>query len=205
RWLRGQLLLGLVVGMATFGGLLLLGVLVDARFIRFAVLLAVVAGIFELLPIVGPILSMIPTLLVAATISPAAIAAVVVLYLVVQQLENNVLVPKIQGDAVELHPSIVILALVVGGAIAGLLGAIFALPVAAAARDIYRYLYRRLGDAEEGGAAETVAADLGVAAAPPTTLREGPGAPVPPAPEARPVLASPPAVTPPPGAPADEG
>jgi predicted PurR-regulated permease PerM len=146
RWLRGQLFLGLVVGAATFLGFLLLGRLVDERFLQFAVLLAVVAGLFELLPIIGPILSAIPAALVALTISPQAVVAVLALYVVVQQVENNVLVPKIQGDAIDLHPSIVIFALVIGGAIAGLLGAIFSLPITAAARDVYRYLFRRLSD-----------------------------------------------------------
>ena len=69
--------------------------------------------------------------------------AALVLYTLVQQVENNFLVPKIQGDAVELHPSAVMFALVVGGAIAGLLGAILALPITAAARDVFRYLFRR--------------------------------------------------------------
>jgi predicted PurR-regulated permease PerM len=145
RWLRGQLFLGLVVGVATFLGLLLLGQLVDQRFLQFAVLLAVAAGFLELLPIIGPIIASIPALLVALTISPQAVVAVAVLYIVVQQVENNVLVPKIQGDAIELHPSIVIFALIIGGAIAGLLGAIFSLPVTAAGRNVYRYLFRRLG------------------------------------------------------------
>jgi predicted PurR-regulated permease PerM len=146
RWLRGQLFLGLVVGAATFLGLLLLGRLVDPRFLQFAVLLAVVAGLFELLPIIGPILSAVPAILVALTISQEAALAVVALYIVIQQVENNVLVPKIQGDAIDLHPSIVIFALVIGGAIGGLLGAIFSLPITAAARDVYRYLFRRLSD-----------------------------------------------------------
>ena len=74
---------------------------------------------------------------------------VVVLYLVVQQVESAVLVPMIQGDAVQLHPSLVIFALIIGGSIAGLLGAILAIPITAAARDVYRYLFNRLGDDEE--------------------------------------------------------
>jgi predicted PurR-regulated permease PerM len=177
RWLRGQLLLGAAVGLATFLGLIGLGVFVDGRFIQFAVLLAVVAGVFELLPIIGPILSAIPTLLVAVTISPGAVVAVVVLYLVVQQVENNVLVPKIQGDAIELHPAIVIFALVLGGATAGLLGAIFALPVTAAARDIFRYLYRRAGDDSGPMPAEEAARSVGVEAARPHPVADGVVAP----------------------------
>ena len=148
RWIRGQLLLGVIVGAAIFVGLLLLGWLIDPRFLQFAVLLAVIAGILELLPIIGPIISMIPTLLVALTTRDPGLSviAVLVLYIGVQQLENNVLVPKIQGDAVELHPSIVIFVLIIGGAIGGLLGAILAIPITAAARDVYRYLFRKLSD-----------------------------------------------------------
>ena len=146
RWIRGQILLGLIVGAATFGGLVVLGLFVDESFIRFAVLLAVIAGVLELLPIIGPIIAMIPTLLIALiTRDPVlSVIAVLVLYIAVQQLENAVLVPKIQGDAVDLHASVVIFALIVGGAIAGLLGAILAIPITAAARDVYRYLFRRL-------------------------------------------------------------
>jgi hypothetical protein len=74
-----------------------------------------------------------------------------------------VLVPKIQGDAVDLHPAIVIFSLVLGGAIAGLLGAIFALPVAAAMRDVYRYLFRRLGDESAPGlSAREAAREFGI-------------------------------------------
>ena len=140
-------MLGLIVGVATFGGLVLLGTIVDPRFLQFAVFLAVIAGFLELLPIIGPIISMIPTLLIALTTRDPVIAVigVVVLYLLVQQLENNVLVPIIQGDAVELHPSLVIFALIIGGSIAGLLGAILAIPITAAAMQVYRYLFRRPG------------------------------------------------------------
>jgi len=148
RWLRAQVLLGLVIGVATFVGLEILSFTVDPRFGDFAILLAVLAGLAEFLPIIGPILSMIPTLLIALTVRDPAqgIIAVVVLYLIVQQVENNILVPIVQSDAIALHPSAVILSLIVGGSIAGLLGAIFALPLAAAGRDLYRYFFRRLSE-----------------------------------------------------------
>ena len=144
RWVRGQLVLGLTVGLATFAGLLLLNGWVDPVFGRFALFFAVLAGFLELLPIIGPILSAIPPLVVAITISPQAALAVLVLYFAIQQLENTILVPKIQGDAVQLHPGAVVFALIVGGTIAGLLGAILALPVTAAGRDVFRHLFRRL-------------------------------------------------------------
>jgi len=141
QWLRGQVFLGL-----TFAGLLLLSATVDPVFGRFAILLSVIAGILELLPIIGPIIAAIPAVLLALTAGLDAAIAAVVMYTVIQQIENNVLVPKIQGDAVELHPSVVMLALVMGGAIAGLLGAILALPITAAARDVFRYLFHRVDD-----------------------------------------------------------
>jgi len=101
-------------------------------------------------PIIGPIISAVPAVLLAATAGLEAVIAALVLYTLVQQVENNLLVPKIQGDAIELHPAAVIFAIVVGGALAGLLGAILALPIAAAIRDVSRYLFRRLSpDAPE--------------------------------------------------------
>ena len=146
QWLRGQLFLGLTVGVATFAGLILLSATVDPIFGRFAVLLSVIAGVLELLPIIGPIIAAIPAVLLAFTAGLDVAVAAVIMYTVIQQLENNLLVPKIQGDAVELHPSAVMFALVIGGAIAGLLGAILALPITAAARDVFRYLFHRLDD-----------------------------------------------------------
>src|SRR5712671_1804663 len=146
QWLRGPLFLGLTVGVATFGGLILLSTTVDPIFGRFAVLLSVIAGVLELLPIIGPIIAAIPAVLLALTAGLDVAVAAVIMYTVIQQLENNLLVPKIQGDAVELHPSAVMFALVIGGAIAGLLGAILALPITAAARDVFRYLFHRLDE-----------------------------------------------------------
>jgi predicted PurR-regulated permease PerM len=71
-------------------------------------------------------------------------------------------VPKIQGDAVQLHPAVVIFALIIGGSLAGLLGAILALPVTSAARDVVRYLFRRAGPTEEAGSLEELGRDLGI-------------------------------------------
>ena len=119
---------------------------------RYAVLLSVIAGLFELVPIIGPIISAVPAVLLAATAGPAAVIAALVLYFLVQQVENNFLVPKIQGDAVQLHPAVVVFAIIVGGSLAGLLGAILALPVTAAFRDVTRYLFRRLEPRSARGA-----------------------------------------------------
>ena len=171
QWVRAQVILGLTVGIATYVGLLVLGAVVDPVFSRFALFLALVAGLFELLPIIGPILAAIPAVLLAATAGIEAVIAAFALYVLVQQVENNLLVPKIQGDAVELHPSAVMFALVVGGTIGGLLGAILSLPVTAAGRNMYRYLYRRLEPDSEppSVAARGLDGTPGRGAAPPAT------------------------------------
>jgi predicted PurR-regulated permease PerM len=157
QWVRGQLFLGVTVGVATFAGLMLLGTAVDPIFSRFALLLSLVAGVLELLPIIGPIIAAVPAILLAATAGPQQALAALVLYTAVQQLENNILVPKIQGDAVQLHPGAVMFALVMGGAIYGLLGAILALPITAAGRDVYRYLFRRLSEGQPAATPPAVA------------------------------------------------
>lgn len=147
RWIRGQLLLGAVIFVATLIGLMLLAAIGFREFADFAILLALVAGILELVPIIGPIIAAIPAILIGASISPGAALAAVALYTVIQQLENHLLVPKVMGDAVDLHPAVVIVALIVSGTLFGLWGAILAAPVVALGRDLYRYAFRRL----EGG------------------------------------------------------
>jgi predicted PurR-regulated permease PerM len=145
RWVRGQLLLGLSVFLATTIGLTILTFIGFAEFGQFTLVLALIAGVLEWLPIIGPIVAAIPAILIGFSIGlPAAIAAAV-LYTAIQQLENHILVPKVMGDAVDLHPAVLILALVVGGALFGIGGAILAAPTVAAARDLYRYGFHRFG------------------------------------------------------------
>lgn len=177
QWVRGQLVLGLAVGFGTFVGLMVLSVLVDPVFGRYAVLLSVTAGILELVPIIGPIISAVPAVLLAATAGLEAVVAALILYTLVQQVENNFLVPKIQGDAVELHPAAVIFAIVIGGALAGLLGAILALPITAAFRDVVRYLFLRLSpDSPEALAASIKGLRLATDPDTPTVASTLPGA-----------------------------
>jgi predicted PurR-regulated permease PerM len=145
-WIRGQVILGIVVGIASYVGLLVLGEVIDPIFSRYAVLLAIIAGLLELVPFIGPIIAAVPAILLGFAAGPQGVAAAFFLYLGIQQLENNLLVPKIQGDAVELHPSAVLIALVVGASLGGVLGAIVSLPIASAARDIFRYLFHRVSD-----------------------------------------------------------
>ena len=152
----------MTVAITTFAGLTLLSVTVDPVFGRYAVLLSIIAGVLELLPIIGPIIAAVPAVLLAATAGLEATIAALVLYTAIQQVENYLLVPKIQGDAVQLHPAVVIFALIVGGSLAGLLGAILALPVTAAFRDVVRYFFRRLSPPDEAGSLEELGRDLGI-------------------------------------------
>jgi predicted PurR-regulated permease PerM len=124
-WLLGQIVLSLSIGVVSYAGLSLLGV-------RYALFLAVVAAIGEAIPNFGPILSTIPAVLVALTQSPFLALATLALYVGIQQLENNLLVPKIMERAVELHPFATIIALLVGVELMGVIGAILSVPVTAA-------------------------------------------------------------------------
>ncbi len=157
QWVRAQVVLGLTVGIFTFIGLLILNEFVDPVFGRYAVLLSITAGVLELLPIIGPIIAAVPAVLLAATAGLEPVIAALVLYTLVQQVENNLLVPKIQGSAIEMHPALVMFAIIIGGALGGLLGAILALPVAAAIRDVLRYLFRRLSPSSPEAVAASIA------------------------------------------------
>jgi predicted PurR-regulated permease PerM len=139
RYIHGQLLLALAVGVATTIGMLVVGA-------PYAIVLGLISGLTEIIPVVGPILGAIPGVLLALLASGGdwlLVLKVLAVYVVVQQLENNLLVPKIQGDSVKLHPAIIMVALVVGSQVAGFVGLVAAVPVAAIMRDIYLYLYRR--------------------------------------------------------------
>jgi len=124
RWLSGQIILCVVVGVFSFLGLWLLGV-------RYALVLAIFAGLTEVIPYIGPIVGAIPAIFLAFIQSPFLALFVVILYFIVQQLENHVFVPKIMQKAIGLNPVVVICALLIGGKLAGILGMILAVPVAA--------------------------------------------------------------------------
>lgn len=138
-YIRGQVFLGFVVGIVTYIGLRIIGVSQAGG-------LAVLAGIFELIPILGPWLSFIVAAIVVLATDPGQIWLVALLFLMVQQLENTFLVPKIQGSAVNMNPAMIMVLIVVGGAVFGILGTIAIVPLAAIARDVFVYIYKRLSD-----------------------------------------------------------
>jgi len=120
-WLRGQLILSLILGVLAYIGLLIIGV-------DYALVLALLVAVTEFIPYVGPIIGGIPAVFIAFTQSPVKAGIVVVLYVVIQQLENSVISPKVMQKAVGLNPIIIILALLVGGTIGGFAGVILAIP-----------------------------------------------------------------------------
>lgn len=136
RWLYGQLFLGLVVGVLIFIGLYILG-------IRYALFLAILAAFLEMIPTVGPILAAIPAIALGFLQNPILAIFVILLYIGVQQLENHLIVPQVMKRAVGLNPLIVILALLVGLKLAGILGAILAVPIAAGLTEVVREMMRK--------------------------------------------------------------
>lgn len=122
-WLRGQLFLSLVIGLLSYIGLTILG-------IPYALPLAVIAGVLEVVPVIGPIISAIPSILVALSISPVLALGVAAMYFVIQQVENNIIVPQVMKRAVGLNPLVVILAIAIGSRLLGFAGALLAVPIA---------------------------------------------------------------------------
>jgi predicted PurR-regulated permease PerM len=147
-YVRAESILMVIVGLITWAGLMALSILVDPRFADFALFLAVIAAFCELIPTFGPILALIPALLFAITLGPAAFVATLILYLIIMFIEGQILVPTIEGKQFEIHPAWVLVLILVGLALVGPLGAILALPVAAAGRDVYAYVFRRAAGLE---------------------------------------------------------
>ena len=120
-WVRGELILMLAVGALTYIGLSILGV-------EIALPLAILAGILEIVPNIGPTISAVPAVLVALTIHPLTALATVALYFLVQLVENNLLVPKIMQKAVGVNPLVSIVGLMIGFRLAGPAGAVLSIP-----------------------------------------------------------------------------
>jgi predicted PurR-regulated permease PerM len=122
-WFIGQISLGVIVGLLSFIGLTLIGV-------PYALVLAIVAGTFELVPYIGPTLSAIPAVIIGATVSPTVAAMVFILYFFIQEFENYLIVPKVMEKSVGLHPVVIIIAATIGGQLGGVAGMILAVPIA---------------------------------------------------------------------------
>jgi len=129
RWLQGQLLMSLIVGVLLYIGLALMGV-------RYALLLAIAAAVLELIPVFGSIIAAIPAVAIAF-IDAGTIQAlwVIVLYVVVNQIESNIIYPLVVQKVVGVPPLVVILAIIAGYQLAGFLGILIAVPIAAAIQE----------------------------------------------------------------------
>lgn len=120
-WARGQIILSAAIFAANFLAYILIG-------IPFALPLALIAGVLEIVPTIGPVIAAIPALIVALTISPIKTLIVFVIYILIQVVEGNFLVPKIMEQAVGIHPIIVMIAILIGGELMGIAGALIAIP-----------------------------------------------------------------------------
>lgn len=146
-YLRGQIILGLVIGV-------LVGVILGLLGVQNALALGILSGLLEFIPVIGPVIGAAAAVIVAFFqpenvwgLSSLELAlATLVIMLVIQQLENNLLVPRIVGDALDLHPLLVMIGVFMGGSIAGILGAILAAPVLATLKLLGVYAWRKIFD-----------------------------------------------------------
>jgi len=135
-WVRGQIILMLAIGAMATLGYILLGLPNPA-------VLGVAAGLFEIVPMIGPFLAFAPAVLVAlAAVDPTRALMVVAYALVIQQIESNVLVPRVMGRTVGVSPLTVLLGILIGGALAGLPGAFLAVPIAGALQVVLAHTLR---------------------------------------------------------------
>lgn len=133
-YIRGQVLVSGVMGFFVFIGMLVLDV-------DYPLVLGLIAALTEAIPVIGPIIGAVPALLIAYLNSPALAIKVLVFYILIHQLENNILVPSIMKHTLELHPVSVIISLLFGAHIAGVIGMIIAVPVTAILKVLYKHLW----------------------------------------------------------------
>lgn len=133
-YLRGQVILMLIIGAISYVGLVILQV-------PNALALAVIAGLFEAVPIVGPLIGAVPAVASGLLVSPFTALLVALLYTVIQIVENNILVPRVMSANVGLNPLVVILAIIAGSTLNGVVGAIFAIPIAGAIQVVAQHIW----------------------------------------------------------------
>jgi predicted PurR-regulated permease PerM len=138
-YMRGQLAICALVGLVTGLAMWIVGV-------PYSLALGIVAGVTAFIPFIGPFLGAIPAVAVAAFVSQSSgkVVLVLVLYFVISNVIYNFVSPKVFGDAVHLSPMLIIVAFVVGGYLAGILGLFVAVPVAATLRILFLYAHERI-------------------------------------------------------------
>ena len=136
RWVNAEIILMTIIGVLSYIGYLFLG-------LKYAVPLAILAGLLEAIPTLGPIISTSIASLIALTISPFTAFLTLILGIVIQQLENNFIVPKVMKETVGFNPLVTILLIVSGARLGGVIGAVLALPVAITIEVIFKTLTER--------------------------------------------------------------
>lgn len=147
-WLAAQLAISVIVGTLVGLGLLILNWILPIQ-IRYILLIALLAALFEIVPIVGPILSGAIAFLVTVPTDFTLGLFVLGLFFIVQQIESNVLTPTIMRKAMRIHPILVLVALIAGGHTAGFIGILLAVPVALLAQEIFNYVAEHRNHAPE--------------------------------------------------------
>lgn len=141
-WVLGQVILSIAIFVFTFVGLTILGV-------KYALVLALLAGLLEVVPYMGPFLSAVPAVLFAFIQSPPLALAVIVLYILVQKSESYILVPKVMQKTVGTSPLVVLVSLLIGFKLAGVLGLLLAVPIAGAIMVLLEEFRGETGDARK--------------------------------------------------------
>jgi predicted PurR-regulated permease PerM len=134
RFIRGQILVALIVGTLTTLGYMIIG-------LPYAIIMGLFMGIFEIVPYFGPVFGAIPAAIIAISYSQSKLFATIIVVIVVQQLESNIFTPKIMGDHVGLHPIYIIVSLWVAGMFFGVIGMFFAVPIVLILRVIIKNVY----------------------------------------------------------------
>ncbi len=135
-WFRGQLSLMIFVGLLTYATLFVIG-LFDHNIAGFALPLAVIAGVLEIVPVVGPFLALIAAILVGLATSPLYALIILMSYLLIQQIEANIVIPRVMNRAVGIDPMLVIIGIMTGNSLMGALGSLLSVPVMAVLSVLY--------------------------------------------------------------------
>jgi predicted PurR-regulated permease PerM len=144
-YVKGQLLVSLIIGASAGVGMWILGALgLVPGADKYALVFGAWVGVTELIPYLGPWLGAIPAAIYALVVDPISLLWVTILFLVIHQVEGHVVVPNVMGSALRLHPLLVIFGLLAGGEIYGLAGILVALPLLAAARAAYEFFGERV-------------------------------------------------------------
>jgi predicted PurR-regulated permease PerM len=134
-WVVGQIILSFFIFALTYVGLTILG-------IKYALFLALIAGLLEVVPYVGPFLAAVPAVFFALIQSPALVIGVIILYIIIQKTEGYILVPKVMEKTVGTSPLVVLLALLIGFKLAGIVGLLLAVPIAGAVTVVIHELFQ---------------------------------------------------------------